>query len=69
MNRNEQEYKNYRRDGIQKSFKNDKLTLYQEMENGKEHGVTKSYDENGNIKYEVVYVNGIEKSRKEYNKK
>lgn len=69
LDHNEQEYKNYKRDGKQYTYTNGKLSLYQEMINGKEHGLTKSFDENGNLEYEVVYDNGVEKSRKEYNKK
>lgn len=68
LDHNEQEYKNYKREGKQYTYTNGELSLYQEMINGKEHGLTKSYDENGNIEYEVVYENGVEKSRKEYNK-
>jgi len=63
--RNEQEYLNYKRHGKQYTYNNDKLTLYQEMKNGKEHGVTKTYDDKGNLKEEIVYENGIEKTRKE----
>jgi antitoxin component YwqK of YwqJK toxin-antitoxin module len=66
IDRNEQEYKNYKRDGKQYSYSNDRLTLYQEMSEGKEHGVTKTYDDEGNLKEEVIYENGVEKSRKEY---
>ena len=60
IDRNEQEYKNYKRHGKQYSYSNGKLTLYQEMAEGKEHGVTKSYDENGNVTEETVYENGKE---------
>ena len=64
--RNEQEYLNYKRHGKQYTYNNDKLSLYQEMKDGKEHGVTKTYDDEGNLKEEIVYENGVEKSRKEY---
>lgn len=39
------------------------------MENSKENGTTKSFDENGNLKEETIYVYGVEKSRrkKHYN--
>lgn len=67
IDRNEQEYKNYKRDGKQYSYSNGKLTLYQEMVDGKEHGVTKTYDENGNVKEETIYDNGKEISRKKMN--
>jgi len=66
IQRTEQEYLNYKKHGKQYSYNNDKLTLYQEMADGKENGMTKSYDENGNLKYEVFYDNGVEKSRKDY---
>lgn len=36
------------------------------MKDGKEHGVTKTYDDEGNLKEEIVYENGVEKTRKEY---
>lgn len=64
--RNEQEYLNYKRYGKQYTYKNDQLSLYQEMKDGKEHGVTKTYDDEGNLKEEIVYENGVEKTRKEY---
>ncbi|MFY7733488.1 MAG: DMP19 family protein, partial [Bacteroidia bacterium] len=64
IDRNEQEYKNYKRHGKQYSYSNGKLTLYQEMFEGKEHGVTKSYDDNGNLEEESIYENGKEISRK-----
>lgn len=64
--RNEQEYLNYKRHGKQYTYNNDKLTLYQEMKDGKEHGITKTYDDEGNLKEEIVYENGVEKTRKEY---
>jgi len=66
IDRNEQEYKNYKRHGKQQSFSNGKLTLYQEMVDGKEHGITKSYDENGNMVSETVYQNGIVISEEKY---
>lgn len=64
--RNEQEYLNYKRHGKQYTYNNDKLSLYQEMKDGKEHGVTKTYDDEVNLKEEIVYENGVEKTRKEY---
>lgn len=67
IDRNEQEYKNYKRHGKQYSYTNDKLTLYQEMVEGKEHGLTKSYDEDGNVTEETIYENGEEVSRKKIN--
>jgi len=64
IDRNEQEYKNYKRHGKQYSYSNGKLTLYQEMADGKEHGITKTYDKNGNVTEETIYENGKEISRK-----
>lgn len=66
VDRNEQEYKNYKRHGKQYSYSNGKLTLYQEMSEGKEDGITKTYDEDGNVSEETVYENGKEVSRKKY---
>jgi len=60
---NEEEYKNYKRHGKQYSYTNGILSLYQEMENGKGHGLTKIFDKNGKLKEEVIYVGGVEKSR------
>lgn len=68
IDRNEQEYKNYKRHGKQYSYSNGKLTLYQEMADGKEHGITKSYDKNGNVTEEIIYENGKEVSRKKIKK-
>ena len=64
--RNEQEYFNYKRHGKQYTYNNNKLSLYQEMIEGKEHGVTKTYDDEGNLKEETTYEYGVEKSRKKY---
>ena len=64
--RQEQEYLNFKRHGKQYSYNNDKLSLYQEMAFGKENGITKSFDENGNLTEETIYENGKEISRKKY---
>ncbi|MEQ8471386.1 MAG: DUF4375 domain-containing protein [Marinoscillum sp.] len=58
LQRDEQEYKNYKRDGKQWSYTNGILTLYQEMKDGKEHGITRVYDDDGNLKEEKLYENG-----------
>ncbi|MEM6524322.1 MAG: DUF4375 domain-containing protein [Bacteroidota bacterium] len=58
LQRDEQEYKNYKRDGKQWSYTNNILTLYQEMKDGKEHGITRVYDDDGNLKEETRYENG-----------
>ena len=68
IDRNEQEYKNYKRHGKQYSYSNGKLTLYQEMVDGKEHGITKTYDKNGNVTEETIYENGKEISKKKITK-
>ena len=68
LDHNEQEYKNYRRHGQQKSFSNGILSLYQEMENGKENGITRTFFKNGKIKEEKVYKNGTSISTKTFPK-
>lgn len=68
VDRNEQEYKNYKRHGTQKTFTNGILTLYQEMENGKEHGITRTYFDNGNLKQETIYKSGKSVSTKKFQK-
>ena len=64
--RKEHEYKNYKKHGTQKDFTNGVLGLYQEMENGKEHGLTRSYYKNGKLKEEKIYKEGKEVSKKEF---
>ena len=68
VNRSESEYENYKRHGKQKSYANGILTLYQEMENGQEHGYTRTYYKNGNLKTEKVYENGKYVSTKKFPK-
>ena len=67
VERTEQEYKNNKQHGKQYFYSNDKLTLYQEMSKGKKHGITKTYDDEGNLKEEIIYNDGVEKSRKKHN--
>ncbi len=62
----EQEYKNYKRHGKQYTYRNGVISLYQEMENGKENGMTRSYYKNGNIEEEKKYEDGKEVSKKEF---
>lgn len=69
IKRTEEEYLNYKRHGKQFSYSNGRLSLYQEMFEGQEHGLTKSYDKHGNLEYEVVFENGIEKSKTYYKNK
>jgi len=68
ITRNEQEYRNYKRHGKQYTFRNNKITLFQEMFEGKAHGITKTYDNDGNIIQEIVYNHGKEVSRKIFEK-
>jgi antitoxin component YwqK of YwqJK toxin-antitoxin module len=62
----EQEYKNYKKHGIQKTYYRGVLSLYQEMEDGVEHGYTRGYYRNGKIKEEILYKNGIVVSVKRF---
>ena len=62
----EQQYLNYKRHGSQYTYNNNVLSLYQEMKDGKCHGLTKSYDDDGNLKEEIVYENGIKISQKSF---
>jgi antitoxin component YwqK of YwqJK toxin-antitoxin module len=64
----EQEFKDYKKHGIQKTYVNGILSLYQEMSNGKANGVTRSYYENGNIEKETIYNNGSISSSKDFPK-
>ncbi|RZJ43898.1 MAG: DUF4375 domain-containing protein, partial [Chryseobacterium sp.] len=68
LEHDEQEYKNYKRHGQQKTFSNGILTLYQEMENGVENGYTRNYYKNGKIKEEKLYKNGKVVSTKTFPK-
>jgi len=68
LDHNEQEYKNYKRHGQQKTFSNSVLSLYQEMENGKENGYTRTYYNNGKLKEEKVYKDGKEISSNKFPK-
>lgn len=59
-----QEYKDYQRHGKQYSYRNGKLYLYREMQNGKEHGESKSFDNDGNLISISIYENGKRISHK-----
>ncbi len=63
--RSEDEYKNYKRHGNQKSYRNNELRLYQEMWEGKEHGCTYSY-EKGKIAQESSYQDGLKLYEKRF---
>ena len=66
LHRNEQEFVNFKRHGRQWSYTDGVLGLYQEMENGEEHGFTRTYYDNGKVKKEIVYERGVRKSGKEF---
>jgi antitoxin component YwqK of YwqJK toxin-antitoxin module len=68
LERTEQEYRNYKRHGKQWSYTNGRLTLYQEMEDGLEHGITRSYYDNGAIERETVYEHGVKVSESAFDK-
>ena len=69
LDHNEHEYKNYKRHGKQYTYTNGRLSLYQEMENGRESGITRTYYENGKMREEILYKEGVEVSRKKFDKK
>lgn len=66
LRRNEQAYKNFKLHGQQKTYYNGVLSLYQEMENGRENGYTRTYYKNGKIKQEIIYKDGKEVSSKKF---
>ncbi len=51
----ETEYKNYLRDGKSRTIRKGVVSLEQEFKEGEEHGITKSYYDNGNLEQETVY--------------
>jgi antitoxin component YwqK of YwqJK toxin-antitoxin module len=60
-------YKNYQRHGVQKTYNEDGvMTVYQEFEEGKRHGYTRSFYKNGNIKEEKLFKNDKKVSQKEF---
>jgi antitoxin component YwqK of YwqJK toxin-antitoxin module len=67
QHRYETKYKNYQRHGLCLSYSNGILSLSQEYFEGKEHGVTLNFYDNGNIKEEKVYEYGQLISEKEFN--
>lgn len=68
VSRDEEEYKNYVKHGLHKSFRNGVLTLSQEMENGLSHGLSRTYYKNGKTKEESLYNNGKRVSSQIYPK-
>lgn len=58
FNRHENQYKNYKLHGEQKTFTNDVLTHYYEMADGVNHGYTRAFYNNGKLKAETLYENG-----------
>ncbi len=66
LDHNEQEYQNYKRHGKQYTYSNGIISLYQEMENGKENGITRNYYKTGKLKSESLYKDGKEISKEEF---
>lgn len=64
----ETEYKNYLRDGKSRTIRNGTVSLEQEFKEGKEHGFTRSYYDNGNLEQETIYENGNAISTKKFPK-
>lgn len=64
----ETEYKNYLRDGKSRTIRKGVVSLEQEFKEGEEHGITKSYYDNGNLEQETVYENGTAISTKKFPK-
>lgn len=64
----ETEYKEYKRHGKSRTIREGKLTLEQEFQNGKEHGITRSFYNNGTIEEETLYENGVKISEKKFDK-
>lgn len=62
----EHEYKNSRRHGKQYFYEDGVIYQYQEMEEGKYHGITRNYYNNGSLKEEIVYNYGNEISIKTF---
>jgi len=56
--RYETEYKNYKKDGLSKSYVNGVVSLTQEFKDGVEHGLTQSFDDKGKLKEERVFDSG-----------
>ena len=66
ISRNESEYHNYKRHGKQVLYNDGVIDLYQEMENDKEHGYTRTYYKNGKLKSETLYENGKSVSSQDF---
>lgn len=62
----EQVFKDYKRHGQQTAFKNGIMSFYQEMEDGKENGYTRTFYKNGKIKEETLYEDGQVISKKSF---
>jgi len=56
--RYETDYKNYMRNGLTKQYVNGSLSMTQEFKDDVEHGLSKTYDEAGNVIEEVQYNDG-----------
>ncbi len=62
----ETKYKNYLRDGKSRTIIKGVVSLEREFKEGKEHGITRSYYNNGNLEQETVYENGKAISTKKF---
>ena len=60
------EYKDYKRHGKQTSHTNGIISEYDEYKEGRRHGFSRRYYNNGNLKSEKVFENGYEESEKEF---
>ena len=64
LERVEIEYVNYKEHGKQSRYFNDVLVYEAEMKEGEQHGITKTYDNEGNLEKADIYENGIKVSIK-----
>lgn len=62
------EFKNYEAHGVWKEHKGDILLRLAHFENGKAHGITQTYYENGNLEKRLIYEHGEVVSREEFAK-
>ena len=59
-------YENYLRNGTSRTIRKGIVSLEQEFKDGKEHGISRNYYANGNLKEETLYDNGKQISRKNF---
>lgn len=62
----EMNYKGLNIEGLMKTWDEDGTKTESNYENGEPNGTTKIWDKAGVLKCEIVFVHGIEKSRKNY---